>query len=145
MNLIDDTQVKPLFNGLLIFSGILIFLLNTPGMNIFLRIGRGAWDTYSILTGVFGDLLSYIRLFALGISSSILGFVFNDISSQMLSVPYVGWLLFILLLVFGHSINIFMATLGGIVHPMRLTFVEFYKNAGFTGGGIEYKPFKIKQ
>jgi V/A-type H+-transporting ATPase subunit I len=145
LELIDETRLKPLFNVLLASSGIMIFLLNAPGVNIFFRIGRGIWDTYSILTGVFGDLLSYIRLFALGISSSILGFVFNDISSQVLSAPYVGWLFFVIILVIGHSINIFMATLGGFVHPMRLTFVEFYKNAGFTGGGIKYKPFKIKQ
>jgi V/A-type H+-transporting ATPase subunit I len=126
-------------------SGVLIFLLNSPGINVFLRIGSGIWDSYNVITGVFGDLLSYIRLFALGISSGILGFVFNDISLPLLSVPYVGWLFFIIVLLIGHSINIFMATLGGFVHPMRLTFVEFYKNAGFTGGGIEYKPFKIKQ
>ena len=93
LELIDETRFKVLFNGLLIASGVLIFLLNTPGANIFVRIGTGVWDTYSALTGVLGDLLSYIRLFALGMSSSILGFVFNDISSQMLSVPYVGWLL----------------------------------------------------
>ena len=97
-----------------------------------------------MVTGVFGDLLSYIRLFALGISSAILGFVFNDISLQLLNIPYVGWLFFLILLLFGHSINLFLATLGGFIHPMRLTFVEFYKNAGFEGGGKEYKPFIIK-
>jgi V/A-type H+-transporting ATPase subunit I len=94
-----------------------------------------------VVTGVFQDILSYIRLFALGISSAVLGFVFNDISSQLLGVPYVGWLLFIILLLFGHSINLFLASLGAFIHPMRLTFVEFYKNAGFSGGGKEYKPF----
>lgn len=145
MGLVDETRVRLIFNILLVLSGIFIFLLNSPGINVFFRIGRGVWDTYNIITGVFGDLLSYIRLFALGISSAILGFVFNDISLQLLSVPYVGWLFFIVVLLIGHSLNIFMATLGGFVHPMRLTFVEFYKNAGFAGGGIEYKPFKIKQ
>lgn len=145
LKLIDESHFRLIFNGLLLFSVVLIFLFNTPGINIFFRIGRGIWDTYNVVTGIFGDLLSYIRLFALGISSSILGFVFNDISAQMLSVPYVGWLFFVIILVIGHSLNIFMATLGGFVHPLRLTFVEFYKNAGFTGGGIEYKPFKIKQ
>lgn len=145
LGLVDPIRVRLVFNILLVISGILIFLLNSPGMNVFLRIGSGVWDSYNVITGVFGDLLSYIRLFALGISSGILGFVFNDISMQFLSVPYVGWLFFIIVLLIGHSINIFMATLGGFVHPMRLTFVEFYKNAGFTGGGIEYKPFKIKQ
>lgn len=145
MKLLDETRFKLLFNGLLIFSLLLIFIFNTPGINVFLRIGKGMWDTYNVVTGIFGDLLSYIRLFALGISSSILGFVFNDISAQMLSVPYVGWLLFLIILIIGHTLNLFMATLGGFVHPLRLTFVEFYKNAGFNGGGIEYKPFKLKQ
>jgi len=145
LNLISEAKLKPFFIGLLAASGILIFFFNSPGKNIFVRIGMGIWDSYGIITGVFGDLLSYIRLFALGISSSILGFVFNEISMQMLSVPYLGWLLFIVLLLVGHTLNIAIATLGSFVHPMRLTFVEFYKNAGFTGGGIEYKPFKIRK
>ncbi|MBN2634443.1 MAG: hypothetical protein JXR66_12850 [Bacteroidales bacterium] len=133
-----------IFIGLLIISAILIFLFNNPGKNIFARLGLGLWDSYGVVTGVFGDLLSYIRLFALGISSSILGFVFNEISLQFLSMRYVGWIFFVILLLVGHSLNIAIAALGSFVHPMRLTFVEFYKNAGFTGGGIEYKPFKIK-
>jgi len=145
MNLIDEEQLKPLFISLLIAAGVLIFFLNNPGKNLFARVGLGVWDSYGVITGVFGDLLSYIRLFALGCSSSILGFVFNDISTQLLSIHYVGWLLFLILFVFGHTLNIALSTLGSFVHPMRLTFVEFYKNAGFTGGGIEYKPFKIKQ
>lgn len=144
-NIIDKERMKPIFVGLLTAAGILIFFLNSPGKNVFVRFGLGIWDSYGIITGVFGDLLSYIRLFALGISSSILGYVFNQISLQMLSVPYLGWLLFAVLLLIGHTLNIAIATLGGFVHPMRLTFVEFYKNAGFTGGGIEYKPFKIRK
>lgn len=126
-------------------AAILILFFNSPGRNLFAQAGLGIWDAYGMITGVFGDLLSYIRLFALGISSSILGFVFNDISLQMASIPFVGWLLCIIMLIVGHSLNIGLATLGSFVHPMRLTFVEFYKNAGFNGGGIEYKPFKIKQ
>lgn len=144
-NLIDEEKFKALFKLLLIIAGILIFLFNTPHLNIFGRIGSGLWESYTIITGVFGDILSYIRLFALGISSSILGFVFNQIALQLLSVPYVGWLFFAVLLLFGHSLNLAIATLGSFVHPMRLTFVEFYKNAGFKGGGIEYKPFRIKK
>jgi V/A-type H+-transporting ATPase subunit I len=50
----------------------------------------------------------------------------------------------VILLLFGHSINIFLAALGSFVHPMRLTFVEFYTNSGFTGGGKEYNPFNKK-
>lgn len=133
------------FYGLVTLSGVLIFFLNIPGTGILKRVGSGVWDTYTMATGIFGDLLSYIRLFALGISSAILGFVFNDISLQLLNIPYIGWLFFLIVLIAGHSINIFLATLGGFVHPMRLTFVEFYKNAGFKGGGRKYKPFIINQ
>ena len=125
------------------FAGILILVFNNPDKHIFARLGGGIWDTYGVVTGLFGDVLSYIRLFALGISSAILGFVFNDISLQLLNIPYIGWLFFLILLLIGHSINLFLATLGGIIHPMRLTFVEFYKNAGFQGGGKKYEPFKI--
>lgn len=140
---IDAEATKVPFYIFMGIAGVLIFLLNNLSINVFFRIGSGVWDTYNVATGIFGDLLSYIRLFALGISSGILGFVFNDISSQFLSIPYIGWIFFVLLLLIGHSINIFMAALGGFIHPMRLTFVEFYKNAGFKGGGKEYRPFRI--
>jgi len=57
----------------------------------------------------------------------------------------VGWLLTLVLLLFGHALVLGLSALGAFVHPMRLTFVEFYKNASFTGGGREYKPLKIKE
>lgn len=124
-------------------SGILILLLNNPKRNIFMNFGAGLWDVYNMATGLLGDILSYIRLFALGISSSVLGLVFNDIAVNMSGdTPVVSQLVMILILVFGHGINLFMAGLGSFVHPMRLTFVEFYKNAGFTGGGKKYAPFQ---
>jgi vacuolar-type H+-ATPase subunit I/STV1 len=141
--LFNGEMVQWAFYGLLGVSGLLILLLNKPGAGIITRIGLGVWDTYNMVIGLFGDLLSYIRLFALGISSAILGFVFNDISLQLLNIPWIGWLFFLVILLAGHSINLFLATLGGFIHPMRLTFVEFYKNAGFEGGGKEYKPFTI--
>jgi len=126
---------------LLSLSFGLIFLFNNPDKNIFANLGLGIYESYNMVTGVFGDMLSYIRLFALGISSSILGLVFNQISIQFLSIKYFGWIPFIALLLVGHGLNIFLACLGAFVHPMRLTFVEFYKNAGFNGGGKQYKPF----
>ena len=55
-----------------------------------------------------------------------------------------GWFFFLLILLIGHTMNFGIATLSAFVHPMRLTFVEFYKNAGFTGGGKPYTPFAKK-
>jgi len=125
-------------------SGIFILFLNDPKVNVFVRVGKGVWDVYGMVTGIFGDLLSYIRLFALGISSAILGLVINSIGLDMLGIPVIGPVIFVLFLTIGHIANILISSLGAFVHPMRLTFVEFYKNAGFSGGGKEYKPFSEK-
>lgn len=120
----------------------LILFFSDVEISIPARIGKGVWDIYSTVTGIFGDILSYIRLFALGLSSAILGFVINDIAMQILgSSKIIGPVFFIIFLLLGHTLNILIASLGSFVHPMRLTFVEFYKNAGFKGGGREYKPF----
>jgi V/A-type H+-transporting ATPase subunit I len=123
-------------------GGFFILFFSDPQAGIFMRIGKGIWDIYSTVTGIFGDLLSYIRLFAIGLSSSILGYVINDIGLTILRAsPVAGPVLFGLFLLLGHTLNILISSLGSFVHPMRLTFVEFYKNAGFTGGGKAYRPF----
>jgi V/A-type H+/Na+-transporting ATPase subunit I len=129
-------------NSIFIVSGILILVLNHPKRNIFMNIGAGLWDVYSMATSLLGDILSYIRLFALGVSSAILGMVFNSMAMSMKPDNIIlGPLVMIIILIIGHGITIFMAALGAFVHPIRLTFVEFYKNAGFTGGGKSYSPF----
>lgn len=136
---------NPVVMTLLILSLIPIFLLNSPGENIFLNIGLGLWDTYNMATGLLGDVLSYVRLFALGLSGGILANVFNQMAIGMKpDNPVAGFIVMALIFVIGHALNIFMNILGAIVHPMRLTFVEFFKNAGFTGGGTEYRPFSRK-
>ncbi|MDX8339098.1 V-type ATPase 116kDa subunit family protein [Draconibacterium sp. IB214405] len=133
---------KTILYATLALGGFFILFFSDPGVNVFARIGKGIWDVYSTVTGIFGDLLSYIRLFALGLSSAILGFVINDIGLQILgSSKILGPVFFVIFLLLGHTLNILISSLGSFVHPMRLTFVEFYKNAGFKGGGEEYKPF----
>jgi V/A-type H+-transporting ATPase subunit I len=124
-------------------GGIFALFFNSPGKNLFLNFGLGLWDTYGTVTGLLGDVLSYIRLFALGLSSAVLGSVFNQLAFELTgSTPVVSQLLTLLILLVGHSINFFMAALGSFVHPLRLTFVEFYKNTGFSGGGKKYEPFR---
>ena len=135
-------ESKALLYVVLSTGGFFVLFFSDPKINIFARIGKGIWDIYSTVTGIFGDILSYIRLFALGLSSAILGFVINDIGMQILgSSKIIGPVFFVIFLVMGHTLNILISSLGSFVHPMRLTFVEFYKSAGFKGGGKEYKPF----
>jgi V/A-type H+-transporting ATPase subunit I len=128
------------------FGLALVFLLNSPGKSIIFNLANGIWVMYGVFTGFFGDLLSYIRLFALGVSGGILGFVINTMAAQFGAVPIIGPVLFIVFMIAGHSLNIALSSLGAFVHPMRLTFVEFFNNSGFSGPGIPYKPFgKQKQ
>ena len=131
------------YKVVLCISGAMIFLFNTPGKNIFMNIGLGLWDSYNMVTGLLGDVLSYVRLFALGLSGGILAGVFNSLAVGMSPDNVTaGPIVMVLIFVIGHAINMFMNVLGAMVHPMRLTFVEFFKNSGYEGGGKEYKPFK---
>ena len=122
-----------------------IFFLNSPGKNVFVNFGSGVWETYGMATGLLGDLLSYIRLFALGLTGGVLGGVFNQLAYNLTDDMSwaIRWLPMLLILLIGHGINFGLCMISSFVHPMRLTFVEFFKNANFEGGGKEYKPFRI--
>ena len=122
---------------------LLIIVCGSDAKNPIVRIFKGTFSLYDS-TGVFGDVLSYIRLFGLATSGGILGFVVNSIAITLGEVPYVGWLLMAIMLIFGHIFVMLLSSLGAFVHPLRLTFIEFYKNAGFEGGGRPYNPLKKK-
>ncbi len=122
---------------------LMAYLYNSPDKNVFVNVGLGLWDSYNMATGLLGDVLSYVRLFALGLSGGILASVFNSLAAGMSPDNVIaGPIVMVLIFVIGHSINIFMNVLGAMVHPMRLTFVEFFKNSGYEGGGKEYNPFQ---
>ena len=123
-----------------------IYLLNNLKRNVFMNIGAGLWDTYNMASGLLGDILSYIRLFALGLAGGMLGQTFNSLALMMVDGQegvgaVFGWVGFGLIIVLGHTLNIAMSCLSAFVHPLRLTFVEYFKNAGYEGKGVEYKPF----
>lgn len=125
---------------------MVILFHNSPDKNIFANFGSGLWGTYNMVSGLLGDVLSYIRLFALGLAGGILGNVFNMLATDLTAdmSAYIRWLPMLLILLIGHSLNFILCIISSIVHPLRLTFVEFYKNAGFEGGGEAYNPFKSK-
>lgn len=136
--------VKWTLIGIGAVSALGIFVFNTPGRNPLINVGAGLWDTYQMSTGLLGDVLSYIRLYALGLAGGMLGAAFNQLGAQVLGEnPNVGtWIGFILIVTFGHILNLLMACLGAFVHPLRLSFVEYFKNAGYEGSGKLYQPFK---
>ena len=131
-------------------SALGIFLYNSPAsyknpaLGLLSNIGGGVWSTYGMATGLLGDLLSYIRLFALGLTGGVLGGVFNSLALDMTNgmslaarIPVM-----VLILLAGHGITFALSMISAFVHPMRLTFVEFFKNADFAGGGKAYDPFR---
>ncbi len=123
-----------------------IFFFNSPDKNVVVNFGSGLWDTYGMATGLLGDLLSYIRLFALGLTGGVLGGVFNQLAMDLTADMSwaIRWLPMLIILLLGHGINFALCMISSFVHPMRLTFVEFFKNADFEGGGKEYSPFRMK-
>lgn len=138
---------ETLSNVLLGVAGVSLFIAlfyNSPGKNIFLNFGSGIWNMYNVASGLLGDTLSYIRLFAIGLTGGILGGVFNSLAITMTDgmgiIPKVLFMTIILL--FGHALNFGLCTISALVHPLRLIFVEYYKNAEFEGGGQSYNPFK---
>lgn len=134
---------SPLCLGILGVGAVLMLLLNNPNRNPLVNFGSGLWDTYNNLTGLLGDVLSYVRLFAISLSGGALAVVFNDLAASLApDIPVAKQLVMFLILAFGHGINIFMSAIGAFVHPMRLTFIEFYKNAGFEAATRIYTPFK---
>lgn len=137
---------SPVIIAFMALGAIGILFFQSPGKNPLLNVGLALWDTYNMATGLLGDVLSYVRLFALGLSGGILANVFNSMAVGMSpKTPVIGFIVTALIFCVGHALNIFMNILGAVVHPMRLTFVEFFKNAGYTGGGEEYRPFGQKE
>lgn len=132
------------------FSAIyyILMLVGVIFLSVLSNIGKKPDVLNSILgiyfaaTGIMGDTLSYIRLFALGASGSILALVINQIGTSFKAIPGVGVVIMVVFLVLGHIAIFALNILGAMVHPLRLTFVEFYNNVGFSGGGREYKPLK---
>ena len=130
--------------GLGILSALGIFLFNDIHRSPLKNIGSGLWETYNTVTGLLGDVLSYLRLYALGLAGGMLGKAFNDIAKMTIGDGSFGpgWILFVLILVVGHALNLAMCCLGAFMHPLRLNFLEFFKNAGYDGKGRGYQPLK---
>ena len=97
--------------------------------------------------GLLGDVLSYLRLYALGLAGGMLGKAFNDIAAMTVGDGSIGfgWIAFALIFLVGHALNLAMCCLGAFVHPLRLNFLEFFKNSGYEGKGRTYRPITNKQ
>lgn len=96
------------------------------------------------VTKLFGDVLSYMRLFALGLASASLAITFNQLAQANINLGGIALVGGILILLFGHLVNLLLAIMGGVVHGLRLNFIEFY-NWSEPGEGYPYAPFETKE
>ncbi len=121
-------------------GALIILFFNSRAKNPLVRIGSGLFALYGV-TGFLSDFLSYTRILALSLATSIIGMVVNLIAMM---VGYRGpqVIAFVLILVFGHALNLALSGLSAYVHTTRLQYVEFFGRC-LTGGGIAYQPLSL--
>ncbi|MCK4934188.1 MAG: V-type ATP synthase subunit I, partial [Simkaniaceae bacterium] len=109
------------------------------GLAVFLAFIQSKWSGLAELTRVveiFADILSYLRLYALGLAGMILASTFNDLGREA------GYVFGVLIVIMGHVINLVIGAMGGIIHGLRLNFIEWY-HYSFEGGGKLFNPLKL--
>ena len=134
-------------------SALAIFFLNNverfvkkPVAALIINPLAGLYDTYNMASGLMGDVLSYIRLYALCLAGGMLGGAFNMIGNMIWGDKTTWTCVFaVLIYIIGHLFNLLMSAISAFVHPLRLNFVEYFKNSGYEGKGTGYKPFEMKQ
>ncbi|WP_062268670.1 V-type ATP synthase subunit I [Endozoicomonas arenosclerae] len=133
----------------LIMGALLVFLFTSTRPvrsigSLFLRGLDGLKAVYNI-TSAFGDVLSYMRLFALGLSGASLAMTFNTLAMDVLdSSPVTGVLFSGLILLLGHALNFALCIMSGVVHGMRLNVIEFV-NWGLSDEGYPFKSFRKQE
>ncbi len=97
------------------------------------------------ISKLFGDVMSYLRLFALGLASASLALTFNQLARQVYDFDSIlGVPIALLILLFGHAINLLLAIISGFVHGLRLNFIEFF-NWSLSEEGYPFEPFIKKE
>jgi V/A-type H+-transporting ATPase subunit I len=133
--------------GWILFGAGALGLVLTQGReqkNPIARLMTGVVSLYGIvgsygITAFIGDTMSYCRLLALGLTTSIVAMAFNMIANLLRPIPYVGIVLFIVVVIGAHIFNFFISVLGAFVHSMRLILVEFFGRF-YEGGSKPFQP-----
>lgn len=121
---------------LLVSGAALSILFASPSRNVLKTIGLGLADFPLSMISAFSDVISYVRLMAVGLASSVLAVSFNQMAFDIGFLP-----LTILILVFGHGLNIGLGVIAMFAHGVRLNMLEFSNNLGMEWVGYPYRPF----
>ncbi len=127
-------------NAVFVSAGSIVLFSQHRVKNILARLAAGLYSLYDI-TKYFSEVISYSRLLALGLSTSVIAMVINTLSRQTLDIPLVGGVVMVIVFTFGHLANLAINVLSGFVHSARLQYIEFFGKF-FVGGGRAFAPFK---
>lgn len=121
--------------GIVLFGG-------RAAKSLFGRLGSGVYELYGI-SGYIGDIVSYSRLMALGLSGGFIALSVNIIVGMVIDKGIIGLIFGVIIFVVFHLFNIFLSMLSAYVHTSRLTYVEFFGKF-YEGGGKAFKPFRTE-
>jgi V/A-type H+-transporting ATPase subunit I len=129
-----------------LITGIVLVVISS----IMVSGGLGAILWLFDITGLLGDIMSYARLAGVGLATYYLAFTFNQMATIFTGMmnsgiaAILGIILAVIIVIFGHSINLVLTAITGFMHSLRLCFVEFLFKF-YEGGGTEYNPFRLRK
>lgn len=142
-NTIDSLAAYESITIYIIWAGLLSVVITQgrSNKNVILKAAGGILSLYNLI-GYFSDILSYSRLFALGLSTAVLAVVVNTFVMLFKDIPIIGIVVAALIFIIGHLFNMIIAGMGAFIHSTRLQYVEFFTKF-YEGGGTPFKPFRV--
>lgn len=133
----------PFFGKWLIIGGLtLVIFCSSPQRNIFKAIGKGLASVALSAVNNFTDVVSYIRLFAVGLAGVAIA---DTVNTLAVSAGGASWLVFALIILVGHTINFVLGPMSVLVHGVRLNVLEFSSHAGVAWSGVKYRPLQEEE
>jgi len=142
-NTIGSLAGFKIITNYIIWAGLLSVVITQgrSNKNIILKAAGGVLSLYDLI-GYFSDILSYSRLFALGLSTAVLAVVVNNFVMLFKDIPIIGIIIAALVFILGHFFNMVISGMGAFIHSTRLQYVEYFTKF-YEGGGTPFKPFKV--
>ena len=142
----DNIPIVPVFGGVILaFVLVVIFGGMSPEKTFAQGLKSGVADSFTVFLNTiscFGNVMSYIRLFAVGMAGLAISQSFNGIAAGFHGPAIV---IGIVVVIIGHALNIIMCFLSVVVHGVRLNVLEFSGQVGLEWTGIAYEPFKVNE
>ena len=129
---------------LLVLGSGLVIAFSSPQSSHWQSIYLGLGQWLMNIINMFGDIISYIRLFAIGLATVAVADAFNGLAMPMFDSSALSFIIGIFILILGHGLNLLLAAMAVIVHGVRLNVLEFSRHLNMEWKGEPYRPFQYK-